>query len=57
MALAKTNYSMAFSADKHCYNTLFYCDNLVYIDTTHFFLAPQLYRKLAPKWVGPFPIE
>ena len=57
MALAKTNESMACSADKHCHNVLFHSIDLVYVITTHFYLAPGLSRKLAPKWVGPFPIE
>ena len=57
MALAKTNESMACSADKHCRDVLFHSGDLVYINTAHFSLAPGLSRKLALKWVGPFPIE
>ena len=36
---------------------MFHTGNLVYINTAHFSLAPGLSRKLAPKLVGPFPIE
>ena len=57
MALAKTNESMARSADKHCRDVLFHSSDLVYVNTAHFSLAPGLSRKLAPNWVGPFPIE
>ena len=57
MALAKTNESMAHSADKHCRDVLFHSGDLVYVNTAQFSLAPGLSRKLAPKWVGPFPIE
>ena len=56
-ALAKTNESIACSADKHHHNIQFYSGDLIYIDTAHFSLAPGLSRKLAPKWVGPFPIQ
>ena len=57
MALAKTNESMARSADKHRRDVQFHSGDLVYVNTAHFSLAPGLSRKLAPKWVGPFPIE
>ena len=57
MALVKTNESMACSADKHCRDVLFHSGDLVYVNTAHFSLAPGLSRKLAPKWVGPFPVE
>ena len=57
MALAKTNESTARSADKHRHDVWFHSSDLVYINTAHFSLAPGLSRKLAPKWVGPFPIE
>ena len=57
MAIAKTNESMAFSTDKHCRDVLFHSGDLVYINTAQFSLASGISRKLAPKWVGPFPIE
>ena len=57
MALAKTNESIARSADKYRHDVSFHSGDLVYVNTAHFFLAPGLSRKLAPKWVGPFPIE
>ena len=58
MALAKTNESMAHSADKHPCDAYFHSGDLVYINTGHFSLAPGLSRKLDPyKWVGLFPIE
>ena len=57
IALAKTNESMAHSADKHHRDIMFHSGDLVYIDTAHFPLAPALSRKLAPKWVGLFSIE
>ena len=36
---------------------MFYSGELVHINTAHFSLAPWLSRKLALKWVEPFPIE
>ena len=57
MALAKTNESMARGADKHCCDVKFYSGDLVYVHTTHFSLVSVLSKKLAPKWVGPSPIE
>ena len=48
---------MARSADKHHRNATFHTGDLVYVNTAHFSLAPGLSQKLAPKWVGPFPIE
>ena len=57
MALVKTNESMARSGDKHHRDVLFHSGDLVYVNTAHFSLAPGLSRKLAPKWVGAFPIE
>ena len=48
---------MARSADKHRRDVTFHTGDLVYINTAHFSLALGLSRKLAPKWVGPFPIE
>ena len=57
MTLAKTNESMAHNADKYHCDVWFYSGDLVYINTTHFTLAPGLSRKLAPKWVGSFSIE
>ena len=57
IAPAKTNESMAHGADKHCRNVTFHTGDLVYVNISHLFLAPGLSRKLAPKWVGPFPIE
>ena len=57
MALAKTNESMARSADKHHFDVQFHSGDLVYVNTAHFSLAPGLSRKLALKWVGPFAIE
>ena len=57
MALANTNESMAHSADKHRHDVTFCSGDLVYVNTAHFSLASGLSRKLAPKWVGSFPIE
>ena len=57
MVLAKTNESMACKADKHHCDVQFHTGNLIYSYTTHFSSAPRLSRKLAAKWVGPFPIE
>ena len=57
MALVKTNESMARSANKHCHDVQFHSGDLIYINTAHFSLSPGLFRKLAPKCVGPFPIE
>ena len=57
VALAKTNESMAHSATKYCRDVTFHSSDLVYVNTAHFSLVPGLSRKLAPKWVGPFPIE
>ena len=57
MALANGNKSMAYSANKHCYNVQFHLGDLVYFNTAHFSLAPGISSKLAPKWVGPFLIE
>ena len=57
MVLAKINESIAFSAYKNRYNILFYSDDLNYINSAHFSLAPGLFRKLVPKWVGSFSIE
>ena len=48
---------MAPSADKYHHNVMFYTGDLVYVNTAHFSLASGLSRKLAPKWVGSFPIE
>ena len=48
---------MACSADKHCHDVMFHSGNLVFVNAAHFSLAPGLSRKLAPNWVGPFPIE
>ena len=48
---------MARSADKHHHSITVHTGNLVYVNTAHFSLAPGLSRKLAPKLVGPFPIE
>ena len=45
------------SANKHRCKVYFHSGNLVYINTAHFCLPPGLFRKLAPKWVGPFPTE
>ena len=57
MALARTNESMSCSINKkHC-DIYFHSYDLVYINTAHFSLVYGLYRKLAPKWVGPFPID
>ena len=36
---------------------MFHTGDLVYINITHFLLAPGLSNKLAPKWVGTFPIK
>ena len=57
MALAKINESMACSTNKHRCDVLFHSGHLVYVNTAHFSLAPGLSRKLATKWVGPFPIK
>ena len=57
IALAKTNESMACSAEEHPHDVTFHSSDLIYVDTEHFSLALRLSRKLAPKWVGPFPIE
>ena len=57
IALAKTNEPMACSADKHCCDVTFHTGVLVYINTTYFSLARGFSKKLAPKWVGLFPIE
>ena len=57
MALAKKNESMAHSADRHHCYVYFHSSDLVYINTAHFSLASGLSRKLAPKWVGPFPVD
>ena len=48
---------MAYSADKHRCDITFHTGDLVYVNTAHFSLAPGLFKKLAPKWVGPLPIE
>ena len=48
---------MAYSADEYCHNVMFHTGDLVYVNTAHFSLAPGLSKKLALKWVGPFPIE
>ena len=49
MALAKTNESMACSADKYHCDVYFHSSELVYLNTTPFSLAPGLSRKLTPK--------
>ena len=56
-ALAKSNESIAHSSDKHYRYITFYAGDLVYINTTHFSLAPGLSRKLDPKWLGSILIE
>ena len=48
---------MAKYADKHCHDVSLNVGNLVYVLTKHFPLAHQLSCKLAPYWVGPFPIN
>ncbi len=53
----KTNEAMARSADKHRRDVTFNQGDLVYVNTANFPLARNLSRKLAPKWVGPFPVE
>ena len=57
IVLAKTNESMAYSANKQRHDVQFHSGDLVYANTAHFFLASGLSKKLAPKWVRPFPIE
>ena len=57
MALVKINKSMACTSNKHHRDVKFHSGDLVYINTTHFSLAPGLSRKLAPKWKGPLHIE
>ena len=57
IALAKTNESIACSADNYHRDIMFNTGDLVYITTAHFSLAPGLSRKLLPKWVGPFAIK
>ena len=48
---------MALSTDKHYHDVYFHSGDLVYINTAHSSLASGLSRKLAPKWVGLFPID
>ena len=55
--LAKFNTQMAKYADKHCSEISLNVGDLVYMSTEHFPLARQLSYKLAPCWVGPFPIS
>ena len=57
MALSKTNESMDCSFDKHCHDIQFNSGDLVYVNTAHFSSALGVSSKLAPKWVGHFPIE
>ena len=54
MALAKTNESMVWSANKHHHDIQFYSGYFVYVNTAHFSLASGLSKKLAFKWIGPF---
>ena len=48
---------MAHSGDKHHRDVTFHTGDLVYVNIAHFSLDTRLSRKLAPRWVGPFPIE
>ena len=57
MALVKKNESMAYSFNKYRRDIQFNSGDLVYVNTAHFSLASGLSGKLAPNWVGLFPIE
>lgn len=48
---------MAKYADEHRRDVQLNVGDLVYVSTEHLPLARQLSRKLAPRWVGPFPIS
>lgn len=56
-ALTKSNESMAKYADQHRRDILLTVGDLVYVSTGTLPLARSLSRKLAPRWVGPFPIS
>ena len=48
---------MARYADKHLWDIQLNVGNLVYVSTEHLPLACKLFYKLAPYWVGFFPIS
>jgi len=55
-AQEKYNTNMAKSANRHRRDLEFEAGDHVYVSSKNFPLPKKFTRKLAPKWLGPFPI-